>query len=177
MLSCLVASIISSPFRLVSQTLTSPNFNVFRIDCPVLWRSPHYLLSVFRCCVPLLPSKTTVNCRLIHGRAGSLLYTCFLSLDFHERVRELREEIHRPHTRSTHRPEHDEPYRLTVPDGPIMVGCCWCTRYGWCCWHGLASCFEKCGLGCNNPPSRHAPRNNPPLTPYDTMFLLSRAAF
>ena len=54
LLLCLVISIIAIHFCLVSQTLTSPNFNVFTINWPVLWRGHHHLLTVFHCFVPFI---------------------------------------------------------------------------------------------------------------------------
>ena len=45
--------IIAIQFCLVLQTLTSPNFNVFRLDWPVLWQSHHHSLAMFHCYVPL----------------------------------------------------------------------------------------------------------------------------
>ena len=51
---CLVTLITAIPFCLVLQTMTSPNFNVFRIDWPMLLQSHHRLLAVFHCCVPYI---------------------------------------------------------------------------------------------------------------------------
>ena len=47
LLLCLVIFIIAIHFCMVSWTLTSPNFNVFRIDWPMSWQSHLHLLTVF----------------------------------------------------------------------------------------------------------------------------------
>ena len=51
---CLVALIMAIHFCLALQTLTSPNFNLFRIGWPMLWLSHHYLLSVLHYCVSFI---------------------------------------------------------------------------------------------------------------------------
>ena len=51
---CLVAFITAIHFHLVFHTLTSPIFNVSRIDWPILWRSHLVLLVVLYCCVPFI---------------------------------------------------------------------------------------------------------------------------
>ena len=38
-------------FCLILQIPTSPNYNVFIIDWPLLQQSPHHLLTVFQCCI------------------------------------------------------------------------------------------------------------------------------
>ena len=52
MLLYLVVTIIAIHFCMVSWTITSPNFSVFRIDWPELWQSHHH----FTCSVPMLHS-------------------------------------------------------------------------------------------------------------------------
>ena len=49
---CLIISNISIHSCMVSRSLTSPNFNVFRINRPALWQSHLDLLGVFHCFVP-----------------------------------------------------------------------------------------------------------------------------
>ena len=53
-LLCLVVSIIAIGFCTVSRTLTSSNFNVFRIDGSALWQNLLHLLAVFHCFAPFI---------------------------------------------------------------------------------------------------------------------------
>ena len=55
---CLVVLIGAIPFCLVLQTLTSPIFNEFRIDWPMLWQSHHHLLTLLHS-LRWLPVKFT----------------------------------------------------------------------------------------------------------------------
>ena len=50
MLLCL--DYYNSLLCVASRTLSSPNFNVYRIDWPVLWQIHLLLLAVFHCCIP-----------------------------------------------------------------------------------------------------------------------------
>ena len=52
----LVILIIAIHLCMVLQTLTSPNFNVFRIDWPTWWQNLLHSLAVFHCFVSLLCS-------------------------------------------------------------------------------------------------------------------------
>ena len=53
-LLCLAVSIIINRFWQVLRTLTSPNFNVVRIDWPAFWRSHFHLVALFHCLLPFI---------------------------------------------------------------------------------------------------------------------------
>ena len=51
---CLVIWMIAIHFCMVSPTLTSRNFSVFRIDWPAWWQSHPHILTVLHCFVPFI---------------------------------------------------------------------------------------------------------------------------
>ena len=57
-LQLLLCLVISIRFGMVSQTLTSPNFNLFRIECPCRDKSPPFTSSAWLLCsLHWLPAK------------------------------------------------------------------------------------------------------------------------
>ena len=53
-LVCPVISIVVIHVCMVSLTMTSQGFNIFRIDWPIWWQSLHHLREVFHCFVPVI---------------------------------------------------------------------------------------------------------------------------
>ena len=71
LLLCLFVSIIAIHFCMVSPTLTSPNFNVSRIDWPALSQRHLLSLAVFHCFVPFIVVMSSLCYRPVYSTLKS----------------------------------------------------------------------------------------------------------